>query len=109
MSLSALQAAKRRHHAALTEHYESTVTIGTVIAQTAVQIGAIEQRLSSTGNGFTPVQILTTRILKSLLPTAPASRSMLRCNALDWRIDNVAGHDACESAWIISAIRFPIA
>ena len=109
MSLSALQAAKARHQSALTAHYSRTVTIGSVICQTAVQIGGLEQRPAADGRGFTPVQMLTTSILKSLLPTAPASRSMLRCNDLDWRIDSVSGHDACEVAWAITAVRFPIA
>ena len=109
MSLTALQAAKARHHSSLAAHYPRSVTIGTVTTLTGVQIGGVEQRQAADGRGFTPVQILTTSILKSLLPTAPASRSMLRCNDLDWRIDNVAGHDACEVAWVVTAIRFPIA
>jgi hypothetical protein len=109
MSLTALQAAKARHQTALTAHYARTVIIGSVICQTAVQIGGIEQRPASDGRGFTPVQILTTSILKRLLPTAPASRSLLRCDGLDWRIDTVSGHDDCEVAWAISAVRFPTA
>lgn len=108
MSLIALKAAKTRHQKSLEAHYPGTITIGGTSYACAVQIGGVEQRQSSTGSGFTPVQILSASVLKSRLPTAPASRSMITSNGQTWRVDQVAGDDACEVAWQITAVRFPI-
>ena len=107
MSLVALKAAKTRHQKAMETMYPGKLTIGSTEYKAAVQIGAVEQRQSSTGSGFTPVQLLSASCLKSLLPTPPISRSMITCNGHDWRVDQVAGDDACEVAWHITAIRFP--
>lgn len=108
MSLLALKSAKTRHQKAMEAHYPGTITIGSTPYACAVQIGGIEQRQNASGHGFTPIQILSASVFKSLLPTAPASRSMIACKGHDWRIDQVAGEDACEAAWQITAVRFPI-
>lgn len=108
MSLIALKAAKTRQQKAMESHYPGTITIGSTPYAGAVQIGGVEQRQNASGHGFIPVQTLSVSILKSRLPTAPASRSMISCNGHDWRIDQVAGDDACEVAWQITAVRFPI-
>lgn len=107
MSLIAHKAGKTRHQKAMEAHYPGTITIGGTAYAGAVQIGGVEQRQSANGSGFTPVQILSASVFKSLLPTPPASRSMITVNAQDWRVDQVAGDDACEVAWQITAVRFP--
>jgi hypothetical protein len=51
------------------------------------------------------VQPLNATVLKSLLRTAPAKRSVLTYAGVDYQVDDVAGQNDADVAWLIKAER----
>lgn len=106
MTLAALQTAKRAAQAALEAQYPGAIILAGRAYKAAVQIDAVSLRQRADGSGLQKVQQITVTVLKSRLATAPESREKFTCKGFEWRIDDVAGLDACEIAWTITGVRF---
>ena len=102
---AAVLAELRRAQAARQEHHRGTVTLAGRTYEGAVDRKPLRHVLNE--NGLWELrQKLQVIILKALLPTAPAKKTDLIHQGITYRIDeDIAGFDANEPAWIITASR----
>jgi hypothetical protein len=107
MTLATIQAAKTRQQKALSAAFGGSFMIGSTVYQAAITEAAVSQVPAADGMGFRPVQQINIAVLKTLLATAPASGSSVTAKGKTWKVDSVAGQDATEVVWQITAVHFP--
>lgn len=105
MSPAAVRDAALRHQRHAEAHHGKRITIGTATMTAAVILGAVQHRMDTATGLWHRVQPLTATVLKSLLRTAPAKRSVLTYAGVDYQVDDVAGQNDADVAWLIKAER----
>jgi len=104
MSPAAVREAALRHQRHAEAHHGKRITIGTATMTAAVILGAVQHRMDENGV-YRRIQPITVTVLKSLLPTAPAKKSVITYAGADYQVDEVAGQNAADVAWHIKAER----
>jgi hypothetical protein len=96
-----MQAARQRQGEALAAAFGDVVTLDEeeVAAAVSVRAGSVENQ----DGGQRSTSVLTARILKSVLETAPPVRSKIGYDDKTWIIDTVAGAESWSQEHVITA------
>jgi hypothetical protein len=105
MSPAAVAAARKRHQAAHQSLRSGTITISGTSYVAAVVLGSVRDVPSEDGSGWEKLQVLTVRLLKTALATAPGKRTVITYAGSDYLISAIGGHSANEPSWRIQADR----
>ncbi len=101
---AAYRAARLLHQQSLTAQRPSSVLIGGTSRDAAVELGPVE--FITTDSGLARGQRITARVLKSVLATPPAQKSLVYHDGVEFKVSEVGGRNANDVAWVIRGSRF---
>lgn len=92
------------HHAALSADRGSDLTIGGKRYAAAVELGSVQ--FMPTDGGSARGQPLTARVLKSLLKSPPAQKSLVTHDGVEFKVQEIGGRNATDVAWVLRCVRW---
>lgn len=105
MNPAAVAAARKRHQAAHQSLRSGSVSISGSTYAAAVVLGPVQNVPNEEGSGWEKLQILTVRVLKTVLSTAPGKRTVVTYGGTDYLVTSIGGNSPNEPSWRIQAER----
>jgi len=115
MTLAAvLKARQRRQSGALSasgkeggkeQLQPGTISISGTNYECAVHLGKVEYRMDAESGNWKAWQTLTATVKKSLMPTAPAKKTVVVFKSVNYKVDDVGGQNSTDLVWILKADR----
>ena len=115
MTLNAVLKARQRHQTGALgvtgreggkeQLQPGVIVIASVDYACSAYLSPVQYKMDETTSLWKRWQTLTATVLKSLLATAPAKKSVITFNGADYQIDDVGGQNSTELVWVLKAER----